>query len=89
MDGNNMISIKFEHTDENGCFFSAESKVEPMEEFGGVLGELGMAFNTFLRQIGYTFFNKDYILMKSLDEEEYEALESYLEEYRKRKAENR
>lgn len=83
----NKISIKFEHTDEYGNFFSAESRVEPFDEYG-VLGELGQAFNIFLRQAGYTFFDKNYILMKSLDEDEYNALELYLDEYRKRGKKN-
>lgn len=88
MDGEK-ISIKFELTDENQNFFSAESRVEVFEEFASVLDELGMAFNNFLKQAGYTYFDKEYILMKSLDGEEYEALLEYLEEYRKRKAENK
>lgn len=85
----NRISIKFELTDENQNFFSAESRVEVFEEFASVLDELGMAFNNFLKQAGYTYFDKEYLLMKSLDGEEYEALLEYLEEYRKRKAENK
>lgn len=84
----NKISIKFELTDENQNFFSAESRITVFEEFASVLDELGMAFNNFLKQAGYTFFDKEYLLMKSLDGEEYEALLEYLEEYRKRKAEN-
>lgn len=83
----NRIAIKFEFTDENKNFYSAESKVEVLDEFASVLDELGMAFNNFLKQAGYTFFDKEYILMKSLDAEEYEALAEYLEEYRKRKVE--
>lgn len=85
----NRIAIKFELTDENQNFFSAESRVEVFEEFASVLDELGMAFNNFLKQAGYTYFDKEYLLMKSLDGEEYEALLEYLEEYRKRKAENK
>lgn len=84
------ISIKFEHTDENGYFYSAESKFEVFDGFNGFdspLDELGRAFNIFLRQVGYAF-DKEYILMESIDAEEYEALAEYLEEYRKRKAES-
>lgn len=84
----NRISIKFEFTDENKNFYSAESRVEVLDEFASVLDELGMAFNNFLKQAGYTYFDKEYLLMKSLDADEYEILDSYLEEYRKRKAEN-
>lgn len=87
--GENRIAIKFELTDENQNFFSAESRVEVFEEFASVLDELGMAFNNFLKQAGYTYFDKEHLLMKSLDGEEYEALLGYLEEYRKRKAENK
>lgn len=85
----NRIAIKFELTDENQNFFSAESRIEVFEEFASVLDELGMAFNNFLKQAGYTYFDKEYLLMKSLDGEEYEALLEYLEEYRKRKVENK
>lgn len=85
----NRIAIKFEFTDENKNFYSAESKIAVFDEFESVLDELGMAFNTFLKQAGYTYFDKEYILMKSLDGEEYEALAEYLEEFRKRKAENK
>lgn len=87
--GENRIAIKFELTDENQNFFSAESRIEVFEEFASVLDELGMAFNNFLKQAGYTYFDKEYLLMKSLDGEEYEALLKYLEEYRKRKAETK
>lgn len=81
---NNKISIKFEFTDENNNFYSAESRMEVFDEFASVLDELGMAFNNFLKQAGYTYFDKEYLLMKSLDGDEYEALEAYLEEYRAR-----
>lgn len=80
-----MISIKFEHTDEEGCYFSAESKFKVYEEYCGTLEELGKSFNVFLRQIGYAF-DKDYILMKSIDIEEYEVLSDFLEEYRRQKS---
>lgn len=83
----NRISIKFEHVDENGYFFSAESKFKVHSEFESTLDELGKAFNIFLRQVGYVF-DKDYIFMKSIDAEEYEALDEYLKEYRKGKEEN-
>ena len=40
--------------------------------------------NDFMKAAGYVF-NKDYILMESLDEEELDYLEDCLAEYRERK----
>ena len=49
--------------------------------------ELGEYFNTFLKQIGY-IRNNDLLFMEDITEEEYDALQSYLEEYRSGNAES-
>lgn len=45
---------------------------------------IGEFINDFMKAAGYTF-NKDYILMNSLDEEELDYLEDCLAEYREKK----
>ena len=45
---------------------------------------IGEFVNDFMKAAGYVF-NKDYILMESLDEEELDYLEDCLAEYRERK----
>lgn len=82
MEDNKRISIKFEHIDENGYFYSAESKFDIIDGFGNTLDELGRAFNAFLKQVGYAF-NNDCILMQSLNEEECFILNEWLAEFRK------
>lgn len=77
----NKIHIKYEFTDEIGNSFNSESNIN-LNEYDSVLMELSSSFNTFLQQIGFTYFDKEYILMKSLDEKEYEILEDYLEQVR-------
>ena len=81
------ISIKFVHTDNNGDFYSAETRIGARDGFETTLDALGRAFNSFLKQIGYAF-DKEYILMRSLDGDEYDALENYLAEYRQAHSDN-
>lgn len=81
------IRIKFELNDELKNYYSAESAFEVYEDIGdSVLDEMGKQFNIFLRQAGYIRPN-DYLFMESITDEEYDAIEDFLNEYRSKQAE--
>lgn len=76
------IRVKFELNDELKNYYSAESAFEVYEDIGDtVLDEIGKQFNIFLRQAGYVRPN-DCLFMESITEEEYDAIEDFLKEYR-------
>lgn len=78
-------TIKFELIDENGFHYVAESTINILSDIEpSPLDILGKQFATFLRQAGYSM-EKQYLLMRSVDEEEYEYLENCLNEYRQNK----
>jgi hypothetical protein len=70
------IGFKMEHRENK---YKAESTFELYE--GSILDELGEAFNTFLKQVGYIRKN-DFIFMKDVSLEELDALDDYLTELR-------
>lgn len=80
---NNKIKIGFQFTDENGNEYSSTSSFEVFYDMGETtLSEIGRQLNSFLRQCTFHCPN-DYIFMESITEEEYDALTSFLEDYRR------
>ena len=76
------ITIRFELVDTFNNRFMQESDFPVFYDLGDTeLGCIGEKFNTFLEQVGYVRTN-DYIFMEDVNEEELEALQHYLEEYR-------
>lgn len=84
----NKLRIKFELTDEYNNNYISDTVVEVfhiLEETD--LDVIGRQLNIFLKQCGYIRRN-DYIFMKDITEEEYDALDDYLSEYRNREKGN-
>lgn len=76
------IRIKFELTDMNGNNYVSETTTEIYFSIGDTeLSTIGEQLNAFLRQCGYIRKN-DFMFMEDITEEECEALEAYLKEYR-------
>lgn len=76
------ITIGFKYINEFKDRFEAESEFDVIEEVGDdELTEIGRQFNTFLRQAGYIRHN-DLMFMEDISEEEYDALQDFLDEYR-------
>lgn len=74
--------------DTNGGEYTQESTVEVFFDQGeDELQVIGRQLNCFLRQVGY-FRHNDYILMEDLTEDEYEAVEEFLGEFRKERNQN-
>ena len=81
----NKFRIRFELTDEFGNDYRAESQVTVHYDCGErELNIIGEQLNVFLKQCGYSRKN-DFLFMEDITEEEYEALEEYLEEFRNNK----
>ena len=79
--------IRFEATDELGNEFSQETTGEILEGIDfGFIDFVGQQLNLFLKQMTFSRQN-DYILMEDVSEDELEALECFLEDYRERKKE--
>lgn len=84
----NQITIGFRMKDTNGGEYTQESTVEVFFDQGeDELQVIGRQLNCFLRQVGY-FRHNDYILMEDLTEDEYEAAEEFLGEFRKERNRN-
>lgn len=83
------ITIGFKYINEFKDKFEAESEFEVIEEVGDdTLIEIGRQFNTFLRQAGYIRRN-DFIFTEDVTDEEYDALQDFLDEYRAKKQRKR
>ena len=74
------ITIGFNLIDEFGNEYRSESKEGLFDEDN--LDFSGRQLNTFLSQCGY-YRNNSLIFMESVNEEEYEAIADFLEDYRK------
>lgn len=84
MEKSSKIKIGFSFTDRLGQDYSASSHVEIYDILGETeLGVIGEKLNIFLKQIGYARVN-EYILMEDITGKEYEALYTYLQEFRLR-----
>lgn len=82
MDNGNKMVIGFHLVDEYNNKYSQESSVEVFYDLGETdLTVIGKQFNTFLKQCGYIRYN-DNIFMRDITDEEYEALEDFLDELR-------
>lgn len=78
----NRITIKFEFIDEDGSHFSSSSELNVFEDFGrSAIEMIGEQLNTFLRQLTYSRPN-NYIFMEDVNEEEYDAIDDFLRDYR-------
>ena len=75
----NKLTIGFNLIDEFGNEYHAESKESPYDEDD--LEFIGRQLNTFLSQCGY-YRKHSYIFMESINEDEYEAIADFLENYR-------
>ena len=74
------ITIGFNLIDEFGNKYCAESKESPLLEEND-LDFIGRQLNIFLSQCGY-YRKRSYIFMESINEDEYEAIADFLENYR-------
>ena len=78
----NMLTVGFSLENEFGEKYSQSSTFEVFHDLGeNDLDELGRHFNYFLQQCGYSRQN-EYLFMRDITGEEYEALEDYLNELR-------
>lgn len=76
------ITVGFKYINEFKDRFESESEFAIIEGVGDdELIEIGTQFNTFLRQVGYIRHN-DLIFMEDVNDEEYDALQDFLDEYR-------
>lgn len=83
-----MIKFSAKFTNEFGHKFKVSTKTETYTSMGeDELRVIGNVMSDFLRQIGY-IQKGDTILMDSLTEDELEAVQDYLFEYRKERDEN-
>lgn len=83
-----MIKFSAKFTNEFGHKFKVSTKTETYTSMGeDELRVIGNVMSDFLRQIGY-IQKGDTILMDSLTEDELEAVQDYLFEYRKERNEN-
>lgn len=82
-----MIKFSAKFTNEFGHTFKVSTKTETYPSMGeDELRVIGNVMSDFLRQIGYVQ-RGDTILMDSLTENELEAVQDYLFEYRKERDE--
>lgn len=83
-----MIKFSAKFTNEFGHTFKVSTKTETYPSMGeDELRVIGNVMSDFLRQIGY-IQKGDTILMDSLTEDELEAVQDYLFEYRKERDED-
>ncbi len=83
-----MIKFSAKFTNEFGHKFKVSTKTETYTSMGeDELRVIGNVMSDFLRQIGY-IQRGDTILMDSLTEDELEAVQDYLFEYRKERDED-
>ena len=83
-----MIKFSAKFTNEFGHKFKVSTKTETYTSMGeDELRVIGNIMSDFLRQIGY-IQKGDTILMDSLTEDELEAVQDYLFEYRKERNED-
>lgn len=85
MEQNSKITIGFELTDQWGQHYKAESYVELFDDYDELVA-IYDKFNIFLNQAGF-IRNRGGIFTKDVTIEEAEALEDFLEDYRKRESE--
>lgn len=79
----NMITVQFGLVDSNGYKYKAKSTFNVFTECGdSVLYEIGEMFNTFLKQCGYVR-QRDFLYMEDVSEEEIEAIDDFLRDYRR------
>lgn len=82
MNDNSKLTIGFHCTTLEGFTYDATSTVEVFFDFGeNELDVIGQQLNVFLQQMGYARKN-DYIFMRDISEDEYEAIEDFLKDYR-------
>lgn len=82
MEENHKITIGFSLEDEFGDKFSATSETTIFESVENDLMGIGRQLNAFLAQCGY-IREGSLVFMESLSEEEYNAIEDFLSDYRK------
>ena len=81
-DQSNKITVGFQYVDTFGNTYNSQTTVEVFYSLGETeLDVIGRQMNTFLKQCGYSR-SKDLLFMEDVDEEEYDALISFLSEYR-------
>lgn len=76
------ITIGFHFVDTFGNTYDSSSSKEVFYDLGeNELDVIGEQLNAFLRQCGYLRY-KDLIFMEDVDEDEHDAIASFLAEYR-------
>lgn len=79
------VTISFHYVDTFRNTFDSSTTAEVFYSLGdSELDLIGRQLNIFLKQCGY-FRDKDQIFMEAIDEDEYDAITSFLAEYRKGK----
>lgn len=87
MDETNKITIGFTLNNEYGDTYSATSTAEVFNDLGETdLDFIGEKLNAFLSQCGY-YRKNNLIFMEDVNEEEYDALADFLEDFRRDKKE--
>ena len=83
---NGRITIGFSFTDQLGNMYSNQSSVEVFYDMDeNELDVIGRQLDAFLKQCGYYRKNNN-ILMESLSDDEYDAVTSFLWDYRNERA---
>lgn len=78
----NRITVGFHFVDTLGNTYNSDSTVEVFYSLDeNELDVIGRQLNAFLRQCGY-YRDKDLIFMEAIDEEEYDAIASFLAQRR-------
>lgn len=82
---NEKITIGFHYVDENNDVYDSTSILEVCEDLGDtILDAIGRQMNALLKQAGF-FRTNDNIFMQDLNDDEFDAVAEFLEDYRKEK----
>lgn len=84
MNEKELVTIGFKYINQFGETFTAESTADLSYDLegGDELGTIGRQFNAFLSQIG---FPREHgcMFLRDIDEDEYYAIDEFLDNYRK------
>lgn len=74
-----MIRIEMRYTDEfgNTTALDKETNIYP-DQGNDEIDEMERFVNNFLRAVSYSSFNKDKVILESVTEDEYEAVQDFL-----------
>lgn len=76
--------LKLYYRNEYGSEYEISKTAEPFPDFGeDTMMMFAQVINLFLKHIGFLAFDKDYVVLESVTQEEYDAIVDYLYELRK------